>query len=143
MVIETKAFGSIEVSEKQKIYFEQGILGFEDIHSFYLLDFPEGDAPFFWLQSEDFPEIAFILISPDAIIPDYKLVADAKEYESIDITNDNEILVFSIVTIYDNPENSTVNMLGPIVINKRNKKARQMISLNDKYTVRHPLIKKG
>ena len=35
MKIKTKAFGEIEVSEKQKIEITEGLLGFEDIHSLY------------------------------------------------------------------------------------------------------------
>ena len=142
MVIKTKAFGEIEVSEKQKIYFKDGILGFEDIHNFFLLDTEEG-SPFFWFQALEEPEIAFIIIDPRFVEQDYKLNIDDKELEEIGIKNQDELLIFSIVTIYQKPEDITVNLLGPIIINKNNHHAKQVINQNDEYLIKHPLLKKG
>lgn len=139
MKVKTKAFGEIEVSEKQRIIFKDGIFGFEDIHNFVLLDTEEG-SPFYWLQSEEVKEIAFLIIEPKMIIPDYKLDVDKNELAQIDIKTEEDILLFSIVTIYENPQNITVNLLGPLVINKTKHVGKQIISLNDTYSVRHPLF---
>ena len=143
MTVDTKAFGKIEVSDRQKIHFEEGILGFDDIHYFFLIDYPDGSSPVYLLQSEEYREIAFVIIYTKIVIPDYQLIVDEKELSKIDLIDKNDILYFSIVTIYDNPENSTINLLGPLVINKKNRKAKQMISLCDQYSVRHPLISEG
>ncbi|HOV15642.1 MAG TPA: flagellar assembly protein FliW, partial [Spirochaetota bacterium] len=72
MKIKTKAFGEIEVSDKQKLYFKNGIFGFEDIQKFVLLDGGSG-SPFYWLQSEEYSEIAFLIVEPKLIVSDYKL----------------------------------------------------------------------
>lgn len=143
MKIKTKLFGEIEVSEKQKIYFENGILGFEELHSFFLIDIPENNGPFYWLQSEEIIDIGFVVITPQTIMPDYKLEVEKSDLDKIDIKNENDILVFTIVTLYEDPSKNTVNLLGPIVINKKNLKAIQAISLNENYSVRHPLLKRG
>ena len=142
MVIKTKAFGELEVSDKQKIYFKDGILGFEDIHNFFLLDTEEG-SPFYWFQALEEPEIAFIIIDPRFIEPEYKLDIDKKELDDMEVDNEEDLLIFSIVTIYEKPEDITVNLLGPIVINKKNLMAKQVINQNDTYLIKHPLIKKG
>lgn len=139
MKIETKAFGEIEISEKQLLYFKDGVLGFEDIHDYVLIDSIDG-GPLYWLQAKHIPEIAFVVIDPKIVVNDYQLEADEKELKELDITNPDDILLFSIVTINDDPNNITVNLLGPIVINKKTHQGRQIISTTDKYSVRHPLL---
>jgi flagellar assembly factor FliW len=140
MLLKTKAFGEIEVSELQRITFEKGLFGFEDINTYFLLD-SEKDSPFFWLQAENVPEIAFVLIDPLFAKNDYVLDVDPKDVEELGINDDKDTLVFSIVTIYDKPEDITVNLLGPILINKKTRKALQIINQRD-YSVKHPLFEK-
>ncbi|MCK4905991.1 MAG: flagellar assembly protein FliW [Spirochaetes bacterium] len=137
--IQTKAFGEIEVSDKQKISFPDGILGFEFIKDYYLLDME--DSPFYWLQSIEEQDIAFVVIQPDLFIPDYKLKVNNAELESIDIKDKEDILIFTIVTIPENPSEMTANLQGPIIINKKNNLARQAISLDDNHRVKHALMK--
>ena len=139
MKIVTKAFGEIEISEKQKITVKDGLLGFEDIHDFVLLDFDEG-SPFYWLQAEKIPEIAFLIVDPKLIIEDYKLDVDAHDLEKLEVKNDEDMINFAIVTLNDNAAKTSINLLGPIVINKVTHQAKQLISLSDKYSVRHPLL---
>lgn len=139
MKIDTKAFGKIEVSEKQRIKVSDGLLGFEDIHDFVLLDFDEGSA-FYWLQAEHIAQIAFLIVDPKLVLPEYELEIDDSDLVSIGIEDRDDILLFSIVTLNDTPSKTTVNLLGPIVINKKTHYAKQVISLNDKYSVRHPLV---
>lgn len=141
MKIKTKAFGEIEVSEKQRITFKSGLYGFEDLHDFILLDTPD-DSPFYWLQAENTIHIAFVLIDPRLVVNDYKVVLTSEDKKELDLTNEDDMLIFSIVTIYENPLDSTVNLLGPIVINKRNRLAKQIINQTEDYSVRHPLFKK-
>ncbi|MBR3731216.1 MAG: flagellar assembly protein FliW [Spirochaetales bacterium] len=143
MTVNTKAFGPTEVSEQQRLTCDDGLLGFNDIHSFYLIDYPDPNTPFYLLQSDEHTEIAFVLIDPTLIMPDYQLSVSDKDLRQIGVENPSDVLYFSIVTIYDNPQDSTVNLLGPIMINKKNHKAKQMISQNDDYSVRYPLFKGG
>ena len=142
MKIKTKAFDEIEISDKQKIFFENGILGFEDIHDYVLLDTPEDTNPFYWLQAEKIPEIAFVIIDPRIIMSDYQLDVDPEDFKDLMIEKETEILMFSIVTIYDNPEDMTLNLLGPIIINKSNHYAKQVINQKDEYSIKHPLMQK-
>ena len=142
MKLKTKAFGEIEVNEKQKVFFKNGILGFEDIHNFYLLDTDE-ESPFYWLQAKEMPEIAFVIIDPRFVVTDYKLDVNPKELEELEIKNDEEMLIFSIVTIYEKPEDITINLLGPIIINKKNHSGKQVINQNENYEIKHPLLQKG
>ena len=62
MKIKTKPYGEVEVDEKQKLYFPEGIIGFEDVNYYYLLDSKEG--PFYWLQAEGNAVLAFLIVDP-------------------------------------------------------------------------------
>jgi flagellar assembly factor FliW len=134
----TKAYGPIEVLEKQKIFFPYGILGFEHLKNYVLFDAQQ--QPFYWLQSLDVVEVAFVLINPRIFRPDYKLEVNQDELAEIGIASPGEVLDFAIVTILDNPAKMTANLQGPIIINRATRVGRQSISLNPQWKVRHKII---
>lgn len=139
MKVDTKAFGLLDVDERQKIFFPYGILGFEPLKDYVLLD--AAQPPFYWLQSTDRVEVAFPLIDPRVFRPDYGLSIDSGELAEIGIHAPEDALDFAIVTIPDDPAEMTANLQGPIVINKSNRIGRQSISLDPRWKVRHPIIK--
>jgi flagellar assembly factor FliW len=139
MRVTTKAYGPIDVDERQKILFPYGILGFEKLQSYVLLD--AAQAPFYWLQSLEVVEIAFVMISPNIFHPDYRLEVPEAEIEEIGIDSQDKILDFAIVTVPENPMEMTANLQGPIIINRDTRVGRQCISLNLDYGVRHPILK--
>jgi flagellar assembly factor FliW len=139
MRVDTKAYGSIDVDERQRIEFPYGILGFEKLQSYVLLDAPQ--QPFYWLQALDLVEVAFVLISPVIFRPDYTVEVPPEELEEIGIDSADKMLIFAIVTIPRNPADMTANLQGPIIINKETRVGRQSISTNPKWEVRHPVLK--
>ncbi len=138
MKVNTKPYGVIEVDERQRIFFPYGILGFESLKDYVLLDARQ--QPFYWLQSMDVVEIAFVLINPRIFRPDYKLEVDAEELKEIGIESSEDILDFAIVTIPENTTKMTANLQGPIIINKKTRVGRQSISTNPKWQVRHVIL---
>ncbi len=139
MRVNTKPFGSLEVDERQRIFFPYGILGFEPLKHYVLLD--AAQPPFYWLQSTERSEVAFPLIDPRVFRPDYTLDVDAGELAEIGITEAGDALDFAIVTIPEDPADMTANLQGPIVINRASRVGRQSISLDSRWKVRHPIIK--
>ncbi len=140
MKINTKAYGAIDIDEKQVLHFPAGIFGFESLRDFALLDAQQ--QPFFWLQSLEVEKIAFILIDPIIFRSDYKLEINKRELEEIGLKgkDDKNILLFSIVTIPVDQNKMTANLQGPVVINKENKMGRQFISTCSDWKVRHNII---
>ena len=134
----TKAFGSVELDERQRIRFPFGVLGFESLHDYALLDAEQ--APFYWLQSLEVVEIAFVLIEPRVFRPDYALAVASEELAEIGIQKAEDALVFAIVTIPEDPRQMTANLQGPLVINKETRAGRQSISLDARWQVRHPIL---
>jgi len=138
MKIQTKPYGEIEVSEKQRLFFPDGIIGFEDIKYYYMLDSREG--PYYWLQAEGYPELAFIIMNPRLFKDDYKLMVREEDLKSIDINSEEELLDFVILTVPEDLTKISANLMGPIIINRKTRKAKQVISENDEYTVKHYII---
>lgn len=146
ILIQTKPFGEIEIDERQVIDFPEGILGFDFIKKFVILDSDE-NTPFKWMQAFSEPNLAFIIIQPAFFIPDYELAVSQNDYEAVGVAcNDtgseeaDDLLIFSIVTIPSNATEMTANLQGPVIINPKKKLGRQVISLNDKYTVKHRIL---
>ena len=138
MRVNTKAYGQIEVDDRQKIYFPFGILGFENLKYYVLLDAKQ--QPFYWLQSMDVVEIAFVLIDPLVFRPDYRLDVIKEELEEIGIENKDDVLCFAIVTIPENLSSMTANLQGPIIINRSTRVGRQSINTDPKWKVRHTIM---
>ncbi len=139
VTITTKPFGEIEVDEKQKLHFPEGILGFNAIKHFWLLE--QKGSPFYWLQADDDATLAFLAIHPDSFMPDYELSILDEEYTAIGIENEKEdLLCLLIVTVPSNPADISANLLGPIIINLKTRMARQAISLNEAYTTNYKIL---
>jgi len=136
--VATKAYGTIDVNEGQKITFPQGLLGFESLKEFVLLDAER--QPFYWLQSLDVEQIAFILINPFLFRPDYEMNIDNEELLSIKITDPGKALIFSIVTILSDGSPMTANLQGPLVINRENKQGIQAVLTDSRWKTKHDIL---
>ena len=138
MKVDTKAFGLIEVDEKQKISFPQGLFGFEDNLDYVLLDAEH--QPFFWLQSVDEQEIAFILINPFLFRQDYEVNISNEELSVIGLTSPENALIFVIVTIPQDGKNMTANLQGPLIINRANMTGMQAVLSDVRWKTKHDII---
>jgi len=138
MRIRSKPFGEIDIDERQRIFFPFGILGFEHLKEYALMD--ASQPPFFWLQSLDVPDIAFILIDPHVFRPDYEVKVVDSDLSDIAVQSTEELIVFSIVTVPDDHRLMTANLQGPVLINRDKRLGRQSISLDPRWQVRHFIV---
>jgi len=138
MRVLTKAHGEIEVDDRQRITLPEGILGFEDLKEYVMFDAKQ--PPFYWLQSVDRVEVAFVLIEPVIFRPDYTPDVDPADLSEIQISSPEDMVVFAIVTIPEDSSKMTANLQGPVIINKKTRVGRQFISPNPKWAVRHYIL---
>lgn len=131
-------FEPLPVKSENVIQFPLGLLGFENIKRFALLE-NEQELPFRWLQVIDQPNLAFLVLPAAEFLPDYNPDVPADDVKFLDISHPEDALVFNIVTLRANGE-STVNLKGPIVINRFSLKAKQVVLANaGQYSVQQPL----
>jgi flagellar assembly factor FliW len=128
----------MEVDERQKINFENGLFGFENLEEYVILDAER--QPFFWLQSVDVEKVAFILINPFLFRPDYELNIDDDELKDIGISHPDNALIFAICTIPGDGSPMTANLQGPIIINKENCKGKQAILTDPRWKTKHDVL---
>lgn len=138
MKLATKAYGQIEVDENQRITFPLGLFGFESFKEYVLLDSER--PPFYWLQSVDVEQIAFVLINPFLFRPDYEMNIENEELFPIGITDPGKALIFSIVTIPHDGKPLTANLQGPLVINKENRLGIQAVLTDPRWKTKHDII---
>jgi flagellar assembly factor FliW len=137
MKVQTTRFGQIEADENRLISFPKGLLGFPDNRDYALIQ-TNDEGNFFWLQSIERPELAFVVCDPLLFIPDYQAPVKTDELEKIDVKSMNDVQVFIIVNKVE--RTLTGNLQGPLVINVVNRRGRQMVLSEKKYSTRHPLM---
>jgi flagellar assembly factor FliW len=138
--IVTKPFGEIEIDEKQLVDFPEGILGFDFLKKYAIIDSDDDKSPFKWLQAFDEPSLAFVIIRPEDFISSFVLRVSQNDLDAVGLKDKKDALVFAIVTIPENPSHMTANLQGPIIINPEKCLGRQAISLDDQHTVRHRIL---
>lgn len=125
-------FGELVIHPQHIFYFENGILGFEDLREMVLIS-DEDTLPFKWLISIEQPEIGFPVLSPWHL----ELFYDPGE----DFDLEKQVLMV-IVTLEDENGQMTANLKAPIVLDVENQKGWQTILTTDKYSTNFVIPKK-
>jgi flagellar assembly factor FliW len=116
-----------------------GLLGFEQTKRYMLIADPD-EAPFMWLQMVDEPRKSFIVIQPNTFLEKYEPELSDEDVRFLGLTNPEDAVVLNIVTVRGQ-NNATVNLKGPIVINRNTLIGKQVVPLNaTDYSVQHPLL---
>ena len=138
--VSTSRFGEIEVDEKKIVHFKNGIPAFESEHEFIILPYEE-NSPYYFMQSVNSPDLAFLLTIPFLFFPEYTFEIDDETIKELEIKNYDNVLYYSMITI---PNGSirymTANLLAPIVLNSDNMQAKQVVLEKSNYTTKHRLF---
>lgn len=136
MIIKTRKFGDIEISSDSIINMPLGMLGISGCTRFVLLDNNKCSS-LKWLQSLDEPALTFIVANPMDFFPDYDIELSDEDIELLEIDNIDDVVVVTTVSLDRASGSLTTNLMGPIVINVRNLRAKQIVLQDDRYSTRH------
>lgn len=139
MQIETRQFGVVTFEEAAILHFPEGLLGFEHLHRFLLIDQDE-IAPLQWLQSIDEPALAFTVIAPGLVWPEYRPRLAPSDREALKLRADEEPVVLALVTVPKDPKDMTANLMGPLVLSPSAKLGLQVVQHDTAYVTRERLI---
>lgn len=139
MEVRTKTMGTVQVDDVHIIQFPNGLLGFEEYHSYAIIE--SEYKPFYWMQSLDEQNLAFLIVDPFIIADDYELDVDDRTLAEIDVSSPGDVIVWAIVTVPADGGPVTANMQGPVVINRKNRNAIQFILADTKWTTKYNIIK--
>lgn len=135
MKITTTRFGELEVDKKDIIEFTEGLLGFENLKKFFIVD-PGDQTLILWLQSTDDAGTAFPIIEPKIFQPNYMVKLLPVELNSLALENLQNASVYTVLTIPQNVTEMSANLKAPIIINNKTKMARQIVLQDSKLEVR-------
>jgi len=138
--VNTLRFGEIEIDEEKIVHFEDGIPAFEEEHEFVIIPYDE-ESPYVFLQSLATPDLAFLMTMPFVFFPEYEFELDDESQAKLGIENQEEMLIYSLLTIPGGKvSDMTANLMAPVVINTTNMQARQIVLDKSRYTTKHRLF---
>lgn len=140
MQFETRALGKIEIDAALQIFFPEGLFAFEAFRHFALLPTKSGST-FHWLQSLEEARLAFLITLIPEITQKYRPKINAEHLQIIGADNQNVVEIWGIITVPPGkPENMTINLQGPVLINRAKKLGSQFVSDDPNHLVRTPLL---
>lgn len=137
MKVRSSRFGELEVQEADLIQFPEGVLGFETVNKFFIVD-PADETLVLWLQAVDKPDVAFPILEPRLFKSDYKVRLSGSELRALklDAQTKKEALVYCILTIPGDITKLTANLKAPVVINAQSQIGRQVVLQENDYNVK-------
>ena len=139
MKLQTKYFGEIEYDADDILTFPNGLYGFDDEKEFLLIPFEGSQGTLLCLQSRATSTLAFILMDPFALQPDYTPVLQKAELSALGVKDSGDLCYYVMCVVKHPVGNSTVNLKCPIAINPTTRVSAQFILETSRYEMRHLL----
>ncbi len=133
----TTRFGEIEYNPENLLHFPAGLIGLPDLRDFVVIP-TKKEGPLFWIQCVNEPEYAFVLTDPTNFFLDYRVAPDNSERESLQISEEDECYVLTVVTIPPD-QKITINLSAPILYAPKTNRAIQIILDEPTYRTKTPL----
>lgn len=140
MRINTRHFGEVELKEDKIITFPAGLMAFNEVKDFFIINNNDREIPFDWLQAVEDSQLAFVIINPFLFKSDYEFDIPQEVMEELDIQGKEDVMVFSIVVVPEDIKKVTANLLAPLVINPRNRKGKQIVLHDKRYSTKHYIL---
>jgi flagellar assembly factor FliW len=139
MPIDLSRFGAVEQDWHMQLHMSTGLLGFPEVKEYRIVD-PEPALPVKWLQARHELPLAFVITDPFALLPDYQVELSHLDLLDVGAHATTDLFVVAIVTLpRETTACPTVNLQGPVLINRANGWAKQLVLVQGTYHTHHPL----
>jgi flagellar assembly factor FliW len=141
--METKNFGKISFEQESELDFPRGLPGFDNRKRFVAVRFVESD-PLLYLQSLEDPDLCFITMPILVVDPSYRLKVAGEDLQQLGLSANRQprigqdVMVLTVVSIHET--GPTANLLAPVLVNLRNRKAVQAVAQEAGYSHQHPIL---
>ncbi len=141
MLIQTKYFGEIDLTEEKIITLERGLFGFEEFKKYTILYDceKEGGANISWFQSVDEPTLALPVINPLLVKEDYNPVVEDELLSGLGEISEENLVILLTMTVPADIKEMSVNLKAPIIINADTRMGAQLIVENQDYEVKYKI----
>jgi flagellar assembly factor FliW len=141
ITVELPRFGACSYAPGDVIEFPWGLPGFPTLRNWLPLNLD--NQSFVWLQSLDDHSVALPAIDPWMVFEDYDPKLPAYAFTSLEIREAGDFATLCVVVVTANAAEMTINLMAPIVVNLRTRKARQIMLDGSSYSPREPMPRKG
>lgn len=138
--VKTTRFGELEVNPDDILTFSEGLLGFENLKKYFVVD-PGDSTLILWLQSTEDEKVAFPIIEPKIFKPDYIAKLLPADLNGLELESLSNAKLYAILTIPSNVVEMSANLKAPIVINSQKKVGKQIVLQDSKLSVKHEMYK--
>lgn len=138
--IKTTRFGELDVNPNDIVTFVEGLLGFENLKKYFVVD-PGDSTLILWLQSSEDEKVAFPIIEPKIFKPDYIAKLLPADLNGLELETLQSAKLYSILTIPANVTEMSANLKAPVVINSAKKIGKQIVLQDSKLSVKHEMYK--
>src|SRR5436305_911581 len=127
-----EALESIDIPDDNILVFPEGMPGF-DGHSRFALIEDERFPRLSWLQSLHQADIVFMLVDPSEAVPDYGPTLEDQDLDCLELAEQDAMVDLRCIGIVWRDEHRiTANLRAPIVVNRHQRLAKQVILSDDK-----------
>jgi flagellar assembly factor FliW len=139
MPMDLSHFGAVEHDWHMQLHMPAGLLGFPEVKEYLIID-PEPALPVKWLQACDELPLAFVITDPLSLLPDYQVELTSLDLMDVGAHATTDLFLVAIVTLpRETTAYPTVNLQGPVLINRANGWAKQLVLVQGSYHTHHPL----
>ncbi len=135
MTLMTEATADVSLPAIELI---DGMPGFPDMRSFALVSLDEAGL-LFSLRSLQDSDLRFLVVPPGPFFPEYAPEIDDDDARRLGISEAEEALLLLVVTVGEQPQDATVNLFAPIVVNSRTRAGAQVVLTGSNHPLRAAL----
>jgi len=142
-LVQTKYFGTMSYEDESVFDFPVGLPAFEEERRFVFIEIAE-HAPLVFLQSLSHASLCFLALPVSSADPDYRLAVSVEDRAVLELPLEREpqpedgMLALALVSLHDG-FSATANLMAPIVVNVRTRRALQAIRMDRRYSHQHPV----
>lgn len=139
MELSTRLFGDINIEDDKVLTFENGLMGFEGLKKYAIIFDSEQETKkgIMWLQSLEDANIAFPVMDPMSVDPEYNPEVEEDWLIPLgEVQSVEDYYILTVLTVPSDISKMTANLKAPLIMNTLTKKGCQIIVNNDNYPVR-------
>ncbi|HTV10789.1 MAG TPA: flagellar assembly protein FliW [Acidimicrobiales bacterium] len=130
----------VSVPVGARLHFGAGIPGFPHARVFSLRPWGTGPTPFYVMESTDLAGLCFVVVSPSVFFPWYEPHFGPEVYQAVEVPGPDGVEVLVILTLHSRPQDTTANLLGPVVVNSGTGEAVQAVLSGSGFDPQTPIV---
>jgi flagellar assembly factor FliW len=141
--VETRYFGTMSYEEDSVFDFPSGLPAFRMERRFVPIELPE-HSPLIFLQSLMQPALCFLAFPILVVDRDYRLAVTREDLVALELDPDRQpelgadVAVLALLSLRDE-FSATANLMAPLVVNLKTRRALQAIRQDRVYSHQHPV----